>query len=531
MNKKLGLLAQQFHAIWNQIGLNQRISLVLAGAVVFLGLLTIGWWSTRTGYATLTRDLSDEQNAKVVAMLEEEKVDYRIGADGHSLEVPEDQVHLMKMRLAEKRIPAGDGRGWRIFDEPNLGVSETVLRINRLRALQEELAMTIRQFDEVGSARVVLTMPENRLLLTDSSKPTAAVFVQLAGSRLSNSTVSAIQFLVGNAVEGLEIENVSVMDNTGRVMSGVDDRDSIGGMADNQLEASQKYEKYFTMQIQRALDRAVGPNRSIVNVRVELDTDTLSQTEVRHNPEAQILLKETTTEEIQNQVSGEPRPGAGMQANTGANATTNAPSGSPAFVENSGSTNKVINKEYAVDRTTSTLQQVAGGVKKVTAAVLIDVQYETATNGVERIIPRTPEELLKLKNYVKTALGIEQEVDISLEEMEFNNQHIQEMSRQFKQVQDRQFYWEIGRQALYVLLPIVLFLALVRMVKRASIEEIPLGIPLGEEQEDADKENEEEDSWMAGGVTVEVLNRLIRENPENMTQAIRHWLHHDTSQN
>src|SRR6185503_12504196 len=218
--KNLAQLGSQLSGIWKQLGLNQRISIVLAGGVVVAALLGLASWSSKADYGLLYGKLDDAEAAKVVSVLDEMKVPHKVGQGGSAIYVPEDKVHLMRMQLASRGIPRGDGVGFEIFDKPNFGISDFVQRANYLRAIQGELARTIGQLDEVEAARVMVVAPENRLLVDNQKKPTASVFIKTRGSaQIAPSAVSAIRFLVANAVEGLQPGQVTVVDNRGNVLS------------------------------------------------------------------------------------------------------------------------------------------------------------------------------------------------------------------------------------------------------------------------------------------------------------------------
>src|SRR5438034_5852469 len=181
MNNSPSQVATQLFAIWKQLGINQRVSLLLAGLVVLGGLGGLMFWSSRADYTLLYGKLDEAEAAKVVAALDEAKVPYKISRGGGSISVPSDKVYTIRMQLAAKGIPRSDGVGFEIFDKPNFGISDFVQRANYLRAVQGELARTIAQVDAVESARVMIVMPENRLLMDNQKRPTASVFVRVRG--------------------------------------------------------------------------------------------------------------------------------------------------------------------------------------------------------------------------------------------------------------------------------------------------------------------------------------------------------------
>ena len=156
------------------------------------GLVAAAIWSSHADYGLLYGGLSDTEAAKVVAALDEAKVAYKAGSGG-AIMVPTDKVYAMRMQLASKGIPQGDGVGFEIFDKPNFGISDFVQRANYLRAVQGELSRTISQLDEVKAARVMIVLPENRLLLDKDKFPTASVFVRVRGQFAAGSRKRSIR--------------------------------------------------------------------------------------------------------------------------------------------------------------------------------------------------------------------------------------------------------------------------------------------------------------------------------------------------
>src|SRR5438477_7048169 len=143
MNRNLALLGRQLLGNWKQLVLNQRISIVLAASVFAVALFSLAFWSSRVDYALLYGKLDDAEAAKVIAVLDETKVPHKVGQAGGAIYVPRDQVHLMRMQLASKGIPRGDGVAFEICDKAKFGIADVVQRANYVRALQGELSRTI----------------------------------------------------------------------------------------------------------------------------------------------------------------------------------------------------------------------------------------------------------------------------------------------------------------------------------------------------------------------------------------------------
>ena len=176
------LFTQSLLELWKQLGLNQRVSLAVAAVAVLGGLAGVMIWSQRPDYQLLYARLGEKDIAAVITHLQSQNIPHEITAGGTAVQVPAKAVHKLRMDLAGKGIPSGDGVGFEIFDKGQFGLSDFVQRTNYLRAVQGELARTIMQLQGVRSARVMIVQPENRLLLTEQGvRSTASVFVDAGG--------------------------------------------------------------------------------------------------------------------------------------------------------------------------------------------------------------------------------------------------------------------------------------------------------------------------------------------------------------
>lgn len=540
MNEGLSQLGRQLQEIWKQLGLNQRISLVLTAGVVLAGLLGLGYWSSRVDYGLLYGKLDEAEASKVIAALDDAKIPYQARSGG-SIFVPTEKVHQLRMQLAGKGIPRGEGVGFEIFDKQNFGISDFVQRANYTRAIQGELARTIGQLDQVDSARVMIVLPENRLLLDNQKKPTASVFVRVKGNgQLPVSAVNSIRFLVANSVEGLQANNVSIVDNQGNVLSENQENDSIAGLSGNQLSARRNFEQYLTKKAEGMLDKVLGSGQAVVRVSADINWDTLTRYEEKFDPENQVVrsavINDENTESSTATSSGVP----GVSANAALDATNTPPSSSSPI--NNRTKKKVINNQYEINRTVSSIMQSAGGLKRLSAAVFVAQKFN-GTGATRKAVPRTPEEMLKLRHIVQSALGI-QEVDplrkdeIALEEMPFNDQPVVELAQQMEKQQTRQYWYDLAQRMAFPALGLGLIALFWRAFKKMRADDLSLGIPMGEFSLNGNGNGHSNGHANGNGnghftkageaapavMTVDVLNQLIRENPANMTHAVRSWL-------
>ena len=401
--------------------------------------------------------------------------------------------------------------------------------------MQGELARTIGQLDEVESARVMIVLPENRLLLDKDKHPTASVFVRVHGNtQLQPQAINSIRFLVANSVEGLKPNNISVVDNLGNVLSENSENDSLTGLTSTQLTARRNLEQYLGKKAQDMLEKVLGPGQAIVRVSAELNFDTITRTEEKFDPDGQVIRTQTKNDENNDSTTSSSSMGpTGISANT--TTETNVVSqtaGAP--LNNTRNRKTTSTVEYEVGKSVSNIMQAAGGLKRLSASVTIASRFEG--QGADRkAVPRSTEEIEKLRRIVQTAVGIGTGSDntrgdqITLEELPFNDQFAADISREFERQQKHQLVWDLARNAVYPAMGVLALIVLVILFKRTPVQEIPLGVPVGRLVG-----NKANPTGIGGGdwtreaqpgvVTVDVLNRLVKENPANMTQAIRDWL-------
>jgi flagellar M-ring protein FliF len=529
MNQQFGQIFKQLQTIWSQLGLNQKITIAGTTLALIVGLGSLIFWSSRPSYSLLYGRLDDAEAAKVAAFLDEAKIPYTAGSG--TIMVAADKVHSTRMQLAAKGIPRGDGVGFEIFDRSNFGISDFVQRANYLRAVQGELARTISQVESVETARVMIVMPENRLLINEKNKPTGSVFVKLRGNaQLPQQTVTAIRFLVAHSVEGLQPNNVSVVDNLGNVLSETTEQDTVAGLSQTQFEVRKKLEQYLVKKAEGMLEAVLGPGQAVVRVSADMNFDTLTKTEEKYDPEGQVQRSVTATDETTDSTTATPQAVPGVEANIAGD--TNSIAATPQ--NNNRTRKKVTTQQYEINKITSNMMQAAGSVRQLSAAVFL--ASKMSGSGTNRIAqPRTKDELDKIKRVVQSALGIQEgfvrenghKDEITVEEFPFNDQGATELTQTLQNDQKWQNWMHIAQSAIYPVLGLVMLFMLLRLFKKAPDVDIPIGVPVGEmASQQSTTFNGKPGSLRTppGVVTVDVLNQLIRENPQNMTQAIRGWM-------
>ncbi|WP_244314252.1 flagellar basal-body MS-ring/collar protein FliF [Pannonibacter tanglangensis] len=348
----------------------------------------------------LYSNLTIEDSAQIVNNLEQLAIPYELRQDGGTILIPKDQIARTRMRLAEEGLPTGGSVGYEIFDRTDtLGATSFVQNINQLRALEGELARTIRSIDRVVSARVHLVIPERQLFQRDVRPPSASIAIKVRGG-LGASEVRAIQHLVAAAVDGLTPERVSIVDDTGRLLATATDG-TADSMASGELqERTFEIEQRLRNQIEEILNSVVGPGRARVRVAAEVDFNRVTETQERFDPEGQVVRSTQTKEENTTRNAQQGGVTAGNQL---PNADANGGAGD---AEASSLTEEIVNFEVSKAIRTETLE--AGRIKRLSVAVLVDGLYEPNADGAMQYTPRPQEVLDRIAVLVRSAVGFDE---------------------------------------------------------------------------------------------------------------------------
>lgn len=353
--------------------------------------------------ALLYSGLPVSDSAEIVAKLEAMSVPYELKGDGTTIMVPKTEALRLRMSMAEAGLPSGGSVGYEIFDDTSaLGTTSFVQNMNHLRALEGELARTIRALDTVQAARVHLVMPERELFSRERQEPTASIVIKARGG-LGRSQAKGIQFLVASAVEGLNAANVSIIDETGNMIAGGADGTSLGSSSMD--ERQREYETRLRRQVADIVTSVVGTNRARIQVAAELDFNRITRNSETFDPEGQVVRSTQTVEESSSATErdgqagvtvGNDLPDAIGQGGGADDATSN---------ESNARVEETVN--YEISRTTTTEVIEAGSVKRLSVAVLVDGAYETAEDGTQTYTARSPEELEMIGRLVRSSIGFD----------------------------------------------------------------------------------------------------------------------------
>ena len=341
--------------------------------------------------------------------LERQGVAYELRNDGGTIMVPKDRVARLRMSLAGEGLPKGGGVGYEIFDKSEaLGTTSFIQNINNLRALEGELARTIRSLDRVVAARVHLVLPERPLFSRDKVEPSASIVLKVHGA-LEPQQVRAIRHLVASAVNGLKPQRVSIVDEAGRLLADGTGNDEFGEVTVDERRAS--FEKRLRDQVETIVSSVVGPGRARIQVSADFDFNRVTETSDKYDPEGRVVRSSQTREETSatesrdNQVTvGNEIPGGGNQRQQQQPGATPEANAQPR--DQSRKSEEIVN--YEISKTTKTEVIEGGRINCISVTVLVDGVYGKNDKGDIVYQPRTKEEIDQIAALVRTAIGFDQ---------------------------------------------------------------------------------------------------------------------------
>jgi flagellar M-ring protein FliF len=399
--------------------LRPLVLLIGVAAAVAAGV-GIVLWSKEPTYSLLYGNLGQQDAAQIAQALDSGGIPYKLDAGSGAITVPAEHVHSARLKLAGQGLPEGDGGFAVMSKDPGFGVSQFMEGARYQHALETELARTIANLQQVEAARVHLALPRQSAFVRDRRPPSASVFLQLKpGRRLESEQVTAISNMVASSIPELEAEQVTVVDQQGRLLSAPSGDDEFAARA-KQLEIARNMEERFTQRVEQLLAPLVGPDRVRAQVVADVELSTTEEAREQYRPESQVVRSEQTAEEMSRNGSGPqgvpgaltnqpPVPGTALppgaaataQPVAGEVAATTAVSAAP---DNSS---KQSTRNYEIDRTVAYTKMPAGRLKRLTVAVLVDNLRSTDEEGEVTETALTPEQLENMTRLVKDAVGFD----------------------------------------------------------------------------------------------------------------------------
>ena len=529
---------ERLQELWNRY--QNRRKYIIAGIILLLVLAFAGisfWYGSKPEYVPLYTNLETKDAGDVVNSLKESGVPYELIEDkkGVTILVPVTQVHDLRLELASAGLPRGN-KGFELFDDSKLGVTEFQNKINYLQALQGELTRTIEHLGSVDKARVHIVLPEDSLYKKNEKPATASILLMLKPeTKLTQPEVKGIVNLVSHSVQGLAPENITIVDEQGNILNKNDDDELEQQNARNlrtlsQIEMTKKVRDHIQQNIQTMLDKTLGEGNAFVRVSVELDFDDRKVDRQTFTPvvdESGIIRSQQDISESYNGESNIPGGPAGVQSNI------------PGYVAEDRNANaeyerKESTRNYEINEENQKIIASPGSIRRLTVAVLVnDTITELQQEGLLRA--------------VSSAAGINEERGdtISVEPMPFNTDLMDQKAEEARLEQlrkDRILYTEIAAMILLAALLLGGFLMYrwkKRKERQAEIEaQLEAERKAREEEERARKEEEarqlaaaqalaeaqaQEQAAKAEQRAKDIEDELIPE--DNLTEEERQQLH------
>ena len=535
MNLDLKNVMGQLGNVWNGISFSHKFIMIMMTMGFVGGIIGVTQWARKPDFALLYGDLGPKESGEIVDVLKEENIPFQIRGNGSAIAVSSERVHEMRLKLAGKGLPREES-GYELLDKVGFGTSDFVQRVNYRRAIQGELAKTIRHLDYVEWAQVHLALPEGSLFVQDEKPPTASVILKLksrSGGVLRPEQVASIVHLVSAGVEGLKPENVTITDTRGNLLSKKELPSSMVGTSNDQLEVKKKLEDYFVAKAQDLLEKIVGAGKSVVRVSADLDFKHVDEKLIEFDPERRVPKVQTVTTRVS---GGAPFQGGGvpgMQANLMSQSGIIQSVG-PSEEEETAQT------QYELSKTERVIADYGTNLKRLSVAVLVDGMYEdqkTEDGKIQKVYsPRNKDDITRIAALVKQALGIDESNNrndtFEIQNVQFYEPSYEQEEASLKKEQQKEFMLKMvknGSLAITVLVFLMFVMRSMKKLKKAKMvneqanntqRQTPYStMTIGNESEEEEITNDAKQAKLR-----EQVVKNIRKDPSVTANSLKKWI-------
>ena len=535
----------------------QRLRLGLGVVLLVAAAIAAVVMGRQQDYRVLFSNLSDKDGGAIIAQLSQMNVPYRHTEGGGAIMVPSDRVHDVRLRLASQGLPKGTVSGFELMEGNRFGVTQFQERLNFQRGLEGELTRTIQSLSSVQSARVHLALPQQNGFFREQQKPSASVLVSLYPGRvLDRAQLAGIVHLVASSVPEMPPTAVSVLDDTGKLLSQSPEPGSGNAVDAQQMQYVQQIEQQYTRRIMEILEPVVGRNNIKAQVTAELDFSQTDSTQEQYRPnqapEASAIRSQQVLETKESASGSSTGVGvAGAVANQ-----PPAPSAAPINGANpapqaagqlqgtdSGNSKRESTTNYEVDKTVRVTRGNNWAIKRVNAAVVINYQSVTDNKGKVENKPLSAEQLEQMTALVRETVGYNKDRGDSVNLMNAPFQPatvVADDTPLWKQPETvelaRNLAWPLGMS----LFAAMVLLGLVRPALKALGQ--PKAIPMAGAQLDAvEADTPERPALPAPAkqdqqavatpeqLRLEEARALARSNPVAVANIVKNWVNGDVA--
>lgn len=547
MKFDFGAIFEQIIGFYLKLPLAQKIALPLLAAGCMGVIIFVSRWATEPEWGVLYSNLSEADASGVVEKLRDQKIGYRLANDGKTIEVtPPRIVHEVRLDMASSGLPKGDQVGYELWNESKIGISAVGEAINTLRAIQGEIERTILKIEGVKAARVHITTPKRSVFASRDVLPTASVLLKLrAGTELNQAQIKGIAHLVAGGVERLTPENVTILDQHGKLLNEKMNSTDTAGADLTRLQYQRDVENAYVKRIETMLNEILGPGKSVARVTADIDFNSFEKEEEAYDPAGIVMRSEREVQEGETASTGGGVPGV-LSNLTNQTGVINNPT-------SAGNSKKETVRNYEVSRAVSKVSKNAGEIQRLTVAVLVDGQYQEVVTGEttpegqavkdRQYLPLSPEMMKKVDNLVKQAVGFSAARGdvVTVENIKFAEPD-ENLAEVLKNSELTAQVWQLTEWVPGLLLALVVMFVVLRPLVRFLVTptdaEVDLSrlLPAGIEELEAELEAERQKlssmpDKMQPTVDIEELetmlsenSRMVKDNPQQAALLIRYWL-------
>jgi len=462
LNKIFGGIVVQFREFFKNLGPTKRLSIIAVTVIALITLMTMVFMATGRDYVPLFTNMAGDQVTMVMAKLNEKNIPFQLRDDGKSIAVPKELLHSTQMTLMSEVGSAKiGGIGLELFEKQDFGINSYAQKINYQRALQGELMRAINTLTAVKQSKVILALPNKKTFLEEGSKPSASVVLEIhQGKELSADQIRGIRYLVANAVEGLDPDRVTVLDERGKVLTRKSDGTVAG--SDELLDLKAKVEGELQDRIESILSKVVGHAKVIAKVDATLNHRLVSSVEESVDPDKTAIRSQQSEEESLDGARTNPSGVPGSRANLpGAE-----DAGQVGFKQDVKKEIKTTN--FEVPKTVRNVREAAGNLERISVAVVVDGVQQTVTKedgtSETKYVPRAPEELQKYEALVKNAIGFNaaRGDSVKIENIQFQAEDFSESEKLLTNLERKKFVHALFKWALLGFTLVLFFFIVVR---------------------------------------------------------------------
>jgi flagellar M-ring protein FliF len=509
---------------------------LMAALAAIVALLVAGWlWSQTPDYRVLYANLSDRDGGAIISSLQQMNVPFKFAEGGGALLVPEKQVHEVRLRLAGQGLPKGGLVGFELMETQKLGTSQFQEQVNYQRALEGELARSIQSLAAVSAARVHLAFSKPSVFVREQQKPSASVLLSLhPGRSLDPGQVSAIVHLVSSSIPDLPVSNITVIDQSGSLLTAQDSNNNNVGLDPGQLKYVRELEQSFVKRVEAILLPITGPNNVLAQVTADVDftqSENIAETFSPNQAAAAAAVRSQQSSES----NGSGAAGAGgvpgalsNQPPGNATAPINASSAPVAALSGTtpASTRRDSTVNYEVDKTIRHTRQATGAIKRLSVAVVVNHRKLVDAQGKVSSKALAPEEMEQINALVKEVMGYSKDRGDSLNvtNSAFTVGEVEKIVETplWKQPETIALAKEVGRYALIAGLLLFVVMGVFRPML-ATIKEVrqpALAAPGEEGFAEAPPQESHADN-------LQIAKQMARSEPQLVANVVKEWVNKD----